>query len=66
MFQTIFGHWQSTLFGFLTGLTGALFAATQHANLTPAQFWTVLTASLLAAIKGAVSADGSQVPPVAK
>lgn len=54
-------HWQSTLFGFLTGLTGALYAATQQANLTPAQFWTVLAASLGIALKGAVSADANKV-----
>lgn len=61
MFASIFKHWQSTLFGFLQGVAGALLLATQHQNLTWAQFWTVLVASVGAALKGAVSADASQV-----
>lgn len=61
MFSGLFHHWQSTLFGFIQGLMGALFLATEHANLSGAAFWTVLVASLGAALKGAVSADASKV-----
>lgn len=61
MLKALLVHWQSTLFGFLTGVTGALYAATQKANLTPAEFWSVLGASVLVALKGAVSADANKV-----